>query len=219
MERTSTGERVAHYISRQIFDGSLTPGTRVPQDEIAQRLGVSRIPVREALIALEREGWVRNELHRGAFISPLDRQSVQDHYDLFGMLYGFGTTLTIERGDFAAAGAQLRAICRRLSRGTTIEFQRHAVAFHRTIVEASGSARLATVLRSLSGLVPGDFFELVPEARKIERRQMPRIATAVADGDAPEGRALYNHMMHAVGERVVELFTSRGLFDTPAKDT
>jgi len=52
----SSGDQAALYIRRLMFDGDLRPGTRVPQDEIAQALGVSRIPVREALIALEREG-------------------------------------------------------------------------------------------------------------------------------------------------------------------
>ncbi len=62
---------------------------RVPQDAIAQELGVSRIPVREALIVLEREGWVTNEMHRGAFINTLDEPTVHDHYELFGLIYGF----------------------------------------------------------------------------------------------------------------------------------
>jgi DNA-binding GntR family transcriptional regulator len=55
--RVSSGEQVRQYVRRRIFDGVLKQGQRVPQDAIAKTLGVSRIPVREALIALEREGW------------------------------------------------------------------------------------------------------------------------------------------------------------------
>ncbi len=54
--RTPSGEYIASHIRRLIFEGELRPGMRVPQDAIAQDLGVSRIPVREALIVLEREG-------------------------------------------------------------------------------------------------------------------------------------------------------------------
>ena len=72
MIRQSSGEQAAVHIRRLIFDGELRPGDRVPQDEIAHTLGISRIPVREALIALEREGWVTIEMHRGAFISAID---------------------------------------------------------------------------------------------------------------------------------------------------
>ena len=70
---------------------------RVPQDAIAQDLGVSRIPVREALIVLEREGWVTNEMHRGAFINALDEQTVHDHYELFGLIYGFAAKRALAR--------------------------------------------------------------------------------------------------------------------------
>ena len=87
--RTPSGEHIASHIRRLIFEGELRPGTRVPQDTIASDLGVSRIPVREALIVLEREGWVTNEMHRGAFINALDEQSVHDHYELFGLIFGF----------------------------------------------------------------------------------------------------------------------------------
>src|SRR5262249_55944886 len=85
--RLSRGDEAAQYIRSLIFDGDLQPGDRVPQDEVAKVLGVSRIPVREALITLEGEGWVSIELNRGAFVNGYDANSVVDHYDLYGMTY------------------------------------------------------------------------------------------------------------------------------------
>ncbi len=87
--RLTSGEQAALYIRRLVFDGDLKPGDRVPQDSVAAALGMSRIPVREALIALEREGWVTIETHRGAFVNGFDRQAVRDHYALlFVLIYG-----------------------------------------------------------------------------------------------------------------------------------
>ena len=108
--RRSSGEQAALYLRRLIFDGRLEPGARVPQDEVAQALGISRIPVREALIALEREGWVTIEMHRGAFVTQLDEQAVRDHYELYGLVYGFAVERAVERGtpDFAAQLRKLR---------------------------------------------------------------------------------------------------------------
>lgn len=54
--RRNMSGQVVDYIKTMIFDGSLIRGQRVPQDQIAKDLGVSRLPVREALIALEAEG-------------------------------------------------------------------------------------------------------------------------------------------------------------------
>ena len=95
--RTPSGQYIASHIRRLIFEGELRAGMRVPQDAIASDLGVSRIPVREALIVLEREGWVTNEMHRGAFISALDEQAVHDHYELYGLIYGFAADRALSR--------------------------------------------------------------------------------------------------------------------------
>ncbi|HUS60753.1 MAG TPA: GntR family transcriptional regulator, partial [Acidimicrobiales bacterium] len=54
VRRRSSGAHAADYIRRLIFEGELRQGERVPQDEIADALSLSRIPVREGLIALER---------------------------------------------------------------------------------------------------------------------------------------------------------------------
>jgi DNA-binding GntR family transcriptional regulator len=87
--RLTTSQQVAHAIRRMIFDGTLRTGDRLRQEELAAALGVSRIPVREAVIALDREGWVRMESHRGAYVNGLDADSVRDHYELLGRVYGF----------------------------------------------------------------------------------------------------------------------------------
>ncbi|MFM6944772.1 MAG: GntR family transcriptional regulator, partial [Bacteroidota bacterium] len=58
---------------------------------------MSRIPVREAIIALESEGWLRVEPHRGAFVNALDDRVVLDHYALYGRYFGFAAQRAIER--------------------------------------------------------------------------------------------------------------------------
>src|SRR5262245_9329981 len=63
-----------------ILSGSLLPGTRLRQEELAQRLGVSRMPVRQALSVLEREGFVRTEPWRGTIVAPLEAESTHDLY-------------------------------------------------------------------------------------------------------------------------------------------
>ena len=50
-DRRKSGEQVALYIRALVFEGELKPGERIPQDELASTLGVSRLPVREAIIA------------------------------------------------------------------------------------------------------------------------------------------------------------------------
>ena len=108
-----THDEAALLIRRMIFEGELRPGERVPQDDVAALLGISRIPVREALIALEREGWVTLEMHRGAFVNAIDERAVRDNYKLYGLVYGFAVESALERSGPEAI-ARLSEVVREL---------------------------------------------------------------------------------------------------------
>jgi DNA-binding GntR family transcriptional regulator len=210
--RQSSGDHAAVYIRRLIFDGRLRPGERIPQEQIAQALGVSRIPVREALIALEREGWVTIEMHRGAFVNALDEQAARDTYELFGLVYGFAVRRAISRTSTTLA-ERLDETARQLTQtDDPEELSRLTIAFHAAIVDAAASPRIKAVLRAMSGLVPGNFFALVPGAIEVERKGLSGIAGAVAKGDAEKASDGYERMMRRQGELVVKLFADRGLF-------
>ena len=202
---------MAGHIRRLIFEGELGPGMRVPQDEIAEELGVSRIPVREALIALEREGWVTIELHRGAFVNALDERAVHDHYELYGLFFGFAAERALDR-----SGAEL------LERLEVLQGQIAAtddpeklsplfIAFNRTVLEGAASPRIDALLRAMSTLVPGNFFEAVPESIAVEKAGMRTILRALRRGDGTKAGAEYQRMMRRIGDQVVRLFQRRGL--------
>lgn len=210
----SRAEQAALYIRRLIFDRHLSPGAHVPQDDIAAALGVSRVPVREALIALEREGWVTIETHRGAFVQALDENAVRDHYEIFGLIYGFAARKALERSP-AGLVNKLSAIEKEFGKADHLGMAQKALAFHRTIAEAAASPRIGVVLRSMSGLVPESFFEAVPEAIQLERKGMSAVVRAIRAGDGDGAAEAYFTMMQTIGERVVALFTERGLFEPP----
>jgi DNA-binding GntR family transcriptional regulator len=217
--RTPSGQYIASHIRRLIFEGELRAGMRVPQDAIASDLGVSRIPVREALIVLEREGWVTNEMHRGAFISALDEQAVHDHYELYGLIYGFAADRALSRGA-ADLPQRLAEIHTRFARaGTAEEFFDISLEFHGAIFKAAASPRINVAVRAMSALVPGNFFELVPNAVAVEKRGLAAIVRAMKQGDGERASAEYVKMMRQVGNRVAQLFDERGLFTPPAEPT
>lgn len=212
LQRRSSGDRAALFIRRLIFDGELAPGSRVPQDEIARRLGISRIPVREALIALEREGWVTIEMHRGAFVNALDRRAVADHYDLLGLTFGFAIERAVERGgdDFAAALTEVeQAIA---TADGTDDAWRLAIRFHDLVVTATRSPRIEVVVRAMPNMIPGNFFELVPGAFEAERKGFAAITRAVRRGDGTKAAQEYARMLRRQGERVADVLDDRGLF-------
>ncbi|WP_103935933.1 GntR family transcriptional regulator [Thermomonospora echinospora] len=217
MVRRSSGEQAALYIRRLIFEGQLRQGDRVPQDEIARALGVSRIPVREALLSLEREGWVTIRPHRGAFIGALDETSVRDHYTLYGLVFGFAARRATERRTPELV-TRLTELCEALGGvDDPAAVARLNREFDRVILETAGSPRLRAVLRAMVGIVPGNFFALVPGAIEAVREGARAILRAVRDGDPAGAARAYARMLQRQGDLVAELFTARGLFAAPAQ--
>jgi len=208
---------VGQFVRRQIFDGVLKQGQRVPQDAIARTLGVSRIPVREALIALEREGWVTIVPHRGAFVNPVDESAVRDQYELFALIYGFAARRAIERQGEVLAG-QLTPLQKRIAAAgdDAEEMFRATIAFQRAVVTAANSPRLRSLLRQATSVVPGNFFELVPGSGKVEKQGAAAIMRAVKRQDADGAVQAYAEMMRKQGDLVVSLFRAKGIFDQAA---
>lgn len=209
----SSGEKAAALIRRMIFDGVLRPGDRVPQDEIAADLGVSRIPVREALIALEREGWVSIEMHRGAYINAFDEDALRDHYALYGLVYSHAGRRALQHGP-PTLPERLSQLCAAVHDATdTEEIGRWIVAFNAAVVDAASSSRVKVVLRSMTGLVPGDFFTMVSGAVEVARRGCRSVLEAIEAADPDALERAYSTMMGAMGDEVVSVFRTRGLLD------
>lgn len=81
-ENVTAQELVLASVRKAILSGVLGPGARLRQEELAETFGTSRIPVREALRALEYEGLVTSEPHRGFTVTALDADDVEEVYDL-----------------------------------------------------------------------------------------------------------------------------------------
>jgi DNA-binding GntR family transcriptional regulator len=207
----ASGEQAAAYIRRLIFDGELQHGARLPQDQIAKALGVSRIPVREAVVALEREGWVTTRLHKGAFINSFDEYTIRDHYELFALVYGLAVRRAMARNDPELV-PKLAALAQGITASSDpAEVQSAAVAFHGLVVESAQSPRIRVVLRAVSALVPGPFFVLVPAAITPEKKGLSAIVRAAEKGDAHRAADEYARMLRRQAEAVVDLFRQRNL--------
>jgi DNA-binding GntR family transcriptional regulator len=208
----SSSHEAAKYIRRLIFEGHLSGGVRIPQDEIATALGRSRVPVREALIALEREGWVTIIPNRGAYVATFTPAAIRDHYELLGFTYGLAARRAVEK---KAPGLKERlddlAVGLRDVEALEV-FNRSAVAFHAAIVDAADSPRIRGVLRSMSAIVPGNFFGQVPGSAAVEKRSASVIRRAIAAGDADRAAEEYRNVLRRHADMVVNLLDKRGFF-------
>ena len=94
-ENVTAQELVLQSVRRAILDGVLGPAERLRQEELADVFGTSRIPVREALRALEYEGLVKSEPHRGFTVTSLDADDIEEVYDLRILLEAHAVRLAL----------------------------------------------------------------------------------------------------------------------------
>ena len=177
-----------------ILTGEYGPEERLIEEQLAQRLGVSRTPVRQALTMLEAEGLVEIAPNRGATVCSFSIDDVWDIYDLRAVLEGHAArraTGRIEGGELE----RMRKLAREME-GLAGRFDDHEeeirvlVAlnqeFHGTIVEASRNRRLQRLINRTVEipLMFKAFFWYTPHERAISNQYHRRILEALEKGDA-----------------------------------
>ncbi|MFB9688923.1 GntR family transcriptional regulator [Amycolatopsis plumensis] len=138
--RRGLADEVADRIRDAIFDGGYAPGSQLREVELAGALGVSRGPVREALLKLEREGLVRGEWHRGTTVTALSEVDVAELDSLRAALEQLAVALVVDR---APDLAEIDAVVARMDRAADEhEMVRCDLAFHDAVYAAAGHRRL-----------------------------------------------------------------------------
>ncbi|WP_455424485.1 GntR family transcriptional regulator [Dryocola sp. LX212] len=162
-------ERIYRQLKQEIFDFQLLPGDRFSENDVARRLEASRTPVRQALYALEQEGYVGVQPRSGWQIKTVD-------FDFLESLYDLRIVLELE------AVKRLCALPPEVKPLQTLkhfwidspqladggEVASHDEAFHMTLVEAAGNPEMARVHR--------DITEKIRIVRRLDFTQRPRVS-------------------------------------------
>jgi DNA-binding GntR family transcriptional regulator len=140
--RSDFVETVYQVLVDAITDGSLAPGERITQEEIAEQLHVSRSPVLQALRLLKKDGLIEDAPGRGVQVAPLDPEWVGHLYEVRGALDGLAVRLAAQRRAIIdpALIAQGRAIAQSGDLKHIIDAD---MAFHSAIYTASGNVLIA----------------------------------------------------------------------------
>lgn len=148
-----TVREVAYRRLRQlILNGTLSPGERIFETGLAEQLGVSRTPLREALRELETEGLVQLSARRGAIVAALSADQMHEEFLIRATLEGLAIRLAAPRlqaRQFQQLERELESMQRALARGQRASFQQHHQRFHMTLFEAAQSPRLVRMLINL----------------------------------------------------------------------
>jgi DNA-binding GntR family transcriptional regulator len=213
ISRRNVSFEVAEYIRDQIFVGGLRFGAKVPQEDIAAQLGVSRLPVREALIALESDGMVVSEPHRGTFVADILPKDLLDHYRICGVIHGVAATRAAvviteaELLDLEDVNARMAGEHSQADEAYSLHW-----TFHQTINRIGGSRRLRAVLRQLSHQLPQSLFTSVSPEQIDAAAAHRSILQAFRERQPEQAGQVCREHLEREGRFVVENLQTRGLW-------
>lgn len=171
-------ERIYGQLKQDIFDFRLLPGDRFTETEVAERMGVSRTPVREALFRLQRESYVEVLYRNGWRVRPFNFEYFEDLYDVRTILECAAVRRLCDREKMPAQLEDLKRIwlvpeSARLEDMNTLSALDER--FHEMLVEAAGNSEMA--------LIHHDITEKIRIIRRLDFTKPPRVdATYVEHG-------------------------------------
>jgi len=191
-------QQVYETLEELIIFGALTPGQHLVEADLAKRLGVSRIPVREALQLLHSNGWVELRQRQGAFVHRPTLQEVDD-------VFGVRTLLEVEAARIAAKNAtkesvrQLRRTTKAGAKAMAADDEEAVVRlnseFHAQVTALAGNRVLAEMIGRLDKRIRWYFASVARSRGEASWKEHQELIDALESGDAR--RAAEVMRMHA----------------------
>jgi DNA-binding GntR family transcriptional regulator len=201
-QTTTVNARVLDALRAAVVSGELAPGTLHSVQTLATQLGVSRTPVREALIKLAQQGMVRFERNRGVRVLQTSVHDLEEVFALRLLLEVPATRRATELLD-EAGRRELRKVFRQMQRAAEAddEFRlwQHDRRFHRALLAASGNTRLASYVDGLRDTVLRQGVSTAGSSRSLSdilaehEVILERVEAGDADGAAD---AMRRHVLH-----------------------
>ncbi|WHY88505.1 GntR family transcriptional regulator [Neobacillus novalis] len=166
-------DHVAGLIRKMIMNGTLKPGEKVNQVQLAEKLNISRGPIREALRMLQNEGLINHETNRGTFVTTLSNQDAYEIYTMRALLEGKAAELAapnLTTNDFLRLEELLGEFKTAYQEEDLEREAKCDISFHHTIVLASKHQRLIHMHQQLDTQVGAMFLtvaSVVPERAKL----------------------------------------------------
>jgi DNA-binding GntR family transcriptional regulator len=215
VRRPQLADEVATHLRGLIMSGRLRPGERVRLEEVAEQLGVSITPVREALLTLRGEDMVELEPRKGYVVAPLSKQDIVDVFTLQGDIAGELAARAAERLT-AAHLAELSTVDRKLARARKSEdLEPLEFEFHRTINRLAGARKLSWLLHAATRYTPARFLSSDPGWRATMRTDHAALLAAFAAGDPAAARAAMSRHFSDGADRLVKHLDDLGIWRDP----
>jgi DNA-binding GntR family transcriptional regulator len=205
VQRTSLSTQIADALRADIVFGRLEPGERLGQQQLCERFGTSRMPVRDALRELTYEGLLSSDQGGHAVVATMSRAYIEDSYVIDGILQG----LAARRVANSADEQELTELRRINDAIAAVPDDADALGelnreFHSRLVSFSGSRKLEVALRATSMSMPtnASFLTQFPEWRERVAPEHQAIIDAIAAGDGDGADELMREHVASAGRHL-----------------
>jgi DNA-binding GntR family transcriptional regulator len=209
-------DQVVAHILNQVLTGKLRTGDRVDRNEIAGELGISRVPIQEAIVQLEHDGLLSTRYHRGAFVERFDEHTIREHYELHGVLNGIASARAAANPTPRILG-QLDGILRTLrSCKEPRAFQRAVRDYRLAVNDEYAGPRLQAAVRASQGFIPRAFMLSYPN---VVAEMLPFFedeTAAIKHRDPARARAACSGCAELMADIMAAELIRRGVF-TPSE--
>lgn len=206
----------AAWVIQRLFDGRLRSGDRLDRQQIADEVGISRVPVQEMLAQLERDGIVRSEYHRGAYLERFDPQAVTETYQLFGIITGHASAAAA-RAMTPELADTLKHLVDQLNTVQKAQFNDLTWEFRREVNLAASGPRMRAVLSTFRTFMPTAYSLLLdtPRHRKTILQHYQAECKALMKGDDAAARRAAESRCADESEMLIAELVRRKVFEPP----
>lgn len=197
LELVSTVEALSRALRRRILEGSLAPGTRLPEAEIAETYGVGRYTVRSALQDLVYRGMAEHAPHRGVSVLEPTTEIVRDVYAFRAGLECEAARLVVERRSLDQPKRALEVLEAVPHHAPWPEILHADLGFHRAVVDSAGSPRMSRAFEMITDQLMVCLTRVRDPAPGIiaDHRQLLK---ALSAGDADRAAAAFRAHLYAI---------------------
>ena len=153
IDKTQTlRERIVNVLRESIIKGTLKPGERVAESELAEKYGISRTPIREAFRQLETEGFLKVIARRGAEVASLTEEDVREFYEVKSLLESYAAKVAAERlteRDIKRLELLNTSMERFAQNGDIKGFFKADNDFHDVFIQKCGNDKLCNIIQNL----------------------------------------------------------------------
>src|SRR5258705_4258944 len=215
--RQALGVEVTRYLRDALVSGAYRDGARLRIETVAEELGVSAMPVREALITLGNEGLIQILPRRGFRVAVQRQNEIRDCFRVNAFVAGLlaeeaARVITPDTVNvLRQVQSEFETLARKKRRASahSARLEQLNYAFHRTINWSPDSPRLRWFLRAATRFVPSHVYTLIPGWVETSLRDHPPLIEALERGDGAEARRRMEEHVRRAGELVLANLVER----------